>query len=231
MDAAKQVYENILKISQNHPDALHLLGVAYHQQGNNEMAVNLIRKAIEIAPNSFLFYGNLGAAYHALKRYDEALSCYRKSLELNPNHRDAMLNMQKILKLQGQTPPDIKAELEQGITYQQSGNMTEAAECYRRILAYDPDHPDALQMLGVAEHFFGNEESSLKLLRRSIEINPKNPIYYSNVGNTLRELGQLEDALAAYRKCAEMNPRIAEVYVNMGLIYYDLGKSEEAISS
>ena len=43
---AAQIYELILNSYPSQPDALHLLGVVYHKQGNNDRAVDLIEQAL-----------------------------------------------------------------------------------------------------------------------------------------------------------------------------------------
>ena len=47
---AEAIYRQILQAEPNHPDALHLLGVIAHQAGRNEIAVELINKAIRVNP-------------------------------------------------------------------------------------------------------------------------------------------------------------------------------------
>jgi cytochrome c-type biogenesis protein CcmH/NrfG len=45
LDQAARIYQSILARQADHPDALHLLGVAAFQQGHPEQAVELIGRA------------------------------------------------------------------------------------------------------------------------------------------------------------------------------------------
>ncbi len=45
---AESRYRKILAIDQNHIDSLHLLGVIAHQVGHNDLALDLIGKAIAL---------------------------------------------------------------------------------------------------------------------------------------------------------------------------------------
>ena len=48
---AEDIYEQILQTDPKQPVALHLLGVTSHQVGKNDVAVDLITKALDLAPN------------------------------------------------------------------------------------------------------------------------------------------------------------------------------------
>jgi len=48
LQAAEQIYRQILADNPNHADALHLLGVIAYQMGQNEVAIDRIRRAIEL---------------------------------------------------------------------------------------------------------------------------------------------------------------------------------------
>ena len=43
LQAAEQIYRQILAVEPNHADAIHLLGVIAHQVGKHEIAVEYIR--------------------------------------------------------------------------------------------------------------------------------------------------------------------------------------------
>ena len=49
---AEAIYRQILQVAPNSPDALHFLGVIAYQMGKNEVAVELISKAISVNPSS-----------------------------------------------------------------------------------------------------------------------------------------------------------------------------------
>ena len=63
LQAAEQIYRQILAVEPNHPDALHLLGVIAHQVGQHEVAVEHIGRAIGLNGNVAAFHSNLGAVH------------------------------------------------------------------------------------------------------------------------------------------------------------------------
>ena len=48
---AKTLYLEVLSTQPAHPDALHLYGLACHQQGDHNTAIKYIRKAVELVPD------------------------------------------------------------------------------------------------------------------------------------------------------------------------------------
>jgi len=62
---AEAIYRRILAIDAQHSDSLHLLGMIAHQDGHNEVAVEMIRKAIAINPKQAAYHSNLGTVLQA----------------------------------------------------------------------------------------------------------------------------------------------------------------------
>ena len=58
---AEELYSQALTIDENHPTALHLLGVIRHQQNRNWESEKLILRALAISPDDLLMRSNLGA--------------------------------------------------------------------------------------------------------------------------------------------------------------------------
>ncbi len=78
LQAAEQIYRQILAVAPDQPDALHLLGVIASQAGKPEVAVQYIERAIRLRGNAADFHNNLGEAYRALGKIPEAEACYRR---------------------------------------------------------------------------------------------------------------------------------------------------------
>ncbi len=85
LQAAEQIYGQILALQPNHADAWHLLGFIAYQMGKHEIAVEYIGHAIRLAGNQAAFHHNLGDAYRALGKTADAVSCYqRPAIEARP---------------------------------------------------------------------------------------------------------------------------------------------------
>ena len=75
---AKILYQEILQVHPTHPDALFLLGGLAYQTQNYPLAIDLLKKAIEVAPNNHHCHNTLGHVLRAMNEYQEALEAYGK---------------------------------------------------------------------------------------------------------------------------------------------------------
>ncbi len=127
MPQAKAIYQQILQAEPNHPEALHLLGVIAHQEGNYEIAVELISKAISVISSSPMSHLNLGLALQAQGKLDEAIESYQKALSIKPDYDEAHANLGNALK----------------------GKLESAVESYMKTLSIKPSLAEAHNRLGI----------------------------------------------------------------------------------
>ena len=109
--------------------------------------------------------------------------------------------------------------------------MAEAEASYRRVLAAQPDHADALHLLGVIAHQVGRHDLAVELIGQAIKRDGQNPIYFSNLGVALKDQGKLDEAMSAYRQAISLRPDYAEAYSNLGYALWDQGKLDEAVAA
>ena len=126
---------------------------------------------------------------------------------------------------------DFKNALEAGILAQKNGKLREAEEIYRSVLRENPDHSDALHLLGTIAFRAGKPSDAVALIRRAIAINPSNPNYFNNCGPPLRMLGRYEEAAASYRECLRLDPCHTEAWYNLGKTFSDAGRPAEAVTA
>jgi len=126
---AETCYLQILQIDPHHLDALHLLGLLAHELGRNELAVELIGKALALQPDFVEAHSNIGLALKELGKLDEAAGHYRKALSLRPDYAEVHSNL--------------------GIVLQVQGKLDEAAASYRKALSLQPYFAEAHNHLGL----------------------------------------------------------------------------------
>src|SRR5436305_15086127 len=80
---AEPLYRDILQADPAHTDVLHLSGVLACQMGKAEIAVNLIRQALEREPGRVEFHNSLGNAQRALGDLPAAAASYEHALQLD----------------------------------------------------------------------------------------------------------------------------------------------------
>ena len=118
-----------------------------------------------------------------------------------------------------------------GLTHQQAGRLAEAEACYRRVLAAQPDHADALHLLGVIAHQVGRHDLAVEWIGQAIKRDARNPVYFSNLGVALKAQGKLDEVVAACRQAIHLKPDYAEAYSNLGYALWDQGRLDEAVAA
>jgi protein O-GlcNAc transferase len=242
---AENIYRQILQHHPDHADALYLLGTVCHQTGNNEMAVDLISRAIRMDAANPFFHDNLGTAFQAMGRLEEAITCYRQAILLDPDFAGAHFNLGNVLQRQGQAeqaagcyrkalaldPGYVDAYVSLGNTLQALGRPNEAVACYQKALALNPNYAEVYFNLGILLQELGRPDEAFACHRRVVELRPDFAEAHNNLGNVLTALRQLDDAVACYRRALELKGEFAEAHYNLGNVLTDLGQPVDAVAS
>jgi tetratricopeptide (TPR) repeat protein len=120
--------------------------------------------------------------------------------------------------------------MQNGLVHHQAGRLQEAEAIYQSILQEQPQHPDALHLLGVIAHQVGKNEIAVNLIENAIKINPIISDYYNNCGEAYRALQKNDLAIARYEQALAIKPDYAVAHNNLGNTLLDLGRLEDAIA-
>jgi protein O-GlcNAc transferase len=241
LQAAEQIYRQILTVEPDHADALHLIGLIAHQKGNHELAIECMSRAVRLKGNDATIHNNLGGAYAALNRMPEATACYRLAVQFNPIYAQVHCNLGNVLRAQGKLDeavaccrralalsPDLaEAHSNLGIALREQGKLDEAIACYRRALALSPDLAEAHGMLGIALRDQGKLDEAVACCRRAVELKPDFTNVH-NLGIALCDLGRPDEAAACCRRALELRADSADAYSSLGSALKDQGKLDEA---
>ena len=206
LQAAEQIYRQILQVEPNHPDAIHLLGMIAYQAGKHAAAVEYIRRAIGLRGTSATFHNNLGNVLMDQGKRDEAVACYRRALELKPDYAAAHSNL--------------------GNAFWDQGKLDEAVACYRRALDLKPDYAEAYNNLGAALKDQGKLDEAVTCYRRALELKSGYADAHNNLGVALVSQGKLNEAVACYSRVLELDPERAEARLNRSFLWLLTGDFE-----
>ena len=117
------------------------------------------------------------------------------------------------------------------IGYHRDGRKDVARQLYRRILDQQPDHPDALHLLGVLDYDDGDFAGAIRRIQRAIDIDPRQAAYHQNLGNALLASGEPVRAEAAYRRAIEIAANFAEAHFGLGDALFHQKNYAKAISN
>jgi protein O-GlcNAc transferase len=105
--------------------------------------------------------------------------------------------------------------LQEAVAHHEAGRPEQASEGYHALLRHNPDHPDALHLLGVLANEAGNFQRGAALIRRSLVLMPNFPDAHLNLGNALSGLGDLAGARAAYERAIALRPDFLIARLNL----------------
>ena len=123
----------------------------------------------------------------------------------------------------------LQAKLNQGMALHRQGNLAAAERCYGEVLQRQPDHFDALHLLGVIARQTRRTEQGVELIERAIGFNPNVAEAYNNLGNALRDLKRPVEALASYDRAIALKPDFAEAHWNQSLCLLLMGHFEQGL--
>jgi len=116
---AEADFKRVLAIEPDNADALNYLGYTWVDRGENlTEAFEMIRKAIEIEPNSGAIVDSLGWAHYKLGQYQEAKAKLEDAVELSPSSATIIDHL--------------------GDVYWKLGRFREAGYQWERALEFDP---------------------------------------------------------------------------------------------
>ncbi|MDH3701896.1 MAG: tetratricopeptide repeat protein [Alphaproteobacteria bacterium] len=204
--AAMEAYRALLDGAPDHPDALHLLGVAHYEGREYREALPLIRRAIELRPDVAEFHHSLGALYRAGEYYETACRSIAQALRLAPAFLDAyntlgltLIDMKRLddaetVLRQGLSHDPENADLcaTLGSVYLHRDDHDAAVGALERALALDPTHGNALNSLGVARNLMGERAAALAAFEKSLEHAPGHVFAHCNYAQQLLMEGDFE---------------------------------------
>lgn len=123
---------------------------------------------------------------------------------------------------------EVARSLGQAVELLEAGRPQEAARLCRQVLKRRPDHPDALNLAGIAAFHAGDGARALKLLRTATARRPEHVDSHNNLGNVLRMTGAYAEAEAAYRQALAIAPEHRDAPFNLGLVLEALERPAEA---
>ena len=210
---AEHFYNLLLQTRPDHPFGLHSLAMIASQTGRNELALDLLAKAIKIDPENPQFHNTRGIILEALGRPDQALEAYQQALALKPDYAEACHNMaiafiakadyaaaaDKCTHAASLTPDSAHAHNTMGFALEKLGRYAEAVESYKRAVRLAPDYAEAYNHLGVVLNATGRYEHALENYSHAIRIDPDYAEAHWNLSLALLLTGNLAEGFKEYQ--------------------------------
>jgi tetratricopeptide (TPR) repeat protein len=242
---AEKIYDEILRLQPEQPDALALLATIALRRGDIDAAIDLLGRAITSKPDFFDAHKSLGALLAKRGEFEKAIQSYQRALELRPADAKAHFDLGNILfrlnQLDGaigayskaiELRPDFgEAHNNLGEALSRKGLADQAMESYRRAMMLKPEYLDRLNQIGRMLDEKGRMDEAIAAYLSIIELRPNIAQAHLNLGRALDAAGYADDAVAAYRGAAPVNPGGVEIHARMASLLAKLERFDEAMAA
>lgn len=117
-----------------------------------------------------------------------------------------------------------------GHAAQRRGDFEAAEAACRQVLATQPAHCKALDLLGTLEAQRGRPAEAEALFARALAIQPDNPYIHNNHANVLCALRRYEEAKQGYARAIALKPDYPDAHANLGNALLEQGLPLEALA-
>lgn len=111
------------------------------------------------------------------------------------------------------------------------GRTGEAEQICVDVLRAEPDHLEALYLLGAIYSMQGRWEAATACYARAVALAPELAVLQMNLGVTLMETGRTVEALAAFDRAVHLKPTSVTAHQNRGLLLQRLERLADARAS
>ena len=183
-------------------------------RGDFSAAVADIRAAIALNPDGAAGWYQFGSILGQAGDFQGAEKAFRKAIALQPDLAKAHFGL--ALTLIGD--PQNKQDWPGAIT-----------EC-REALKFQPDYPEALNLLGAGLSKSGQTDAAIEALERSIQLAPTLPQAHFNLAIALEDKGRLDEATKEYRAAVSAKGAYPEASSALAKLLLRMGKTADAES-
>ena len=177
------------------------------ERGEADVAVELIRRALDADRKNADYHNLLGVAYGELGRYDDALIALRRSLRERPASAEAHYNVGKVLEKRRE--------------------LAGARDAFSRAAALDPRYPGARYMHARALLHLGEVDAAARELERALADDPDDPWLVDHYGKAVSATRGHEAAIEFLAVAAARLPGSAMVRRSYAVALLAAGRFRE----
>jgi tetratricopeptide (TPR) repeat protein len=112
----------------------------------------------------------------------------------------------------------------------QAGDFAQAESLYRQFLSHEPNHPDALHLLGIVAYQTGRHAAAEELLNRAVALRPATMEYHFDLGLNRKAMGRDDEAVASFVQAASLPAPSAQLLHKLAMNLTELHAWEPALA-
>jgi len=188
-----------------------------YQKQDNENAIVLFKKALELDPNYALALAGLADGYsQRVQKFGYSRNWLESAIE----------TANKAICIDPILPEGYKAL---GLAYSQKGWYQKTLDANRRAVELNPNYSWAVGNVGWTNFDTGKFDEALRWMIRGVSLNPTTPFGYNGVGEVYQGLGDDANAEKWFKKALELQPDFNFAYEGLIMTSMIQGNYEQAL--
>jgi len=181
----------------------------YMKTARMEKALEHTEVALQIEPQSSVFWTHKGNLLYRQMHTEAALAAYLSALECHAENHGALCNT--------------------AFCYARLNDHDKARDYFERALQLNPTHYLSLYNLGLLYRENKEHKKALFCFSKCTEVNPKAYESYYQLGIVNQEMLRHAEAEAYFSSAMTLAPDVAEVQYDYATLLHQLGKKDEAL--
>jgi len=212
IDAAKDAFEEILRLSQNNVTVHYRYGLFLVSQGELQEGIEHLQEAQRLQPSSSMANNSIGLALMWQGKRDNANKYLREALRINPRNAETHYNL--------------------GLFWDIGKKYDESIRYYRRALELKPDYHQARLGLAADLALQGRVEEAknhyAQVMKDNSHVVAETNFYF---GRNLASQGKMDQAILQFRDGLKIEPRNIDARCWFARVLDSKGLLEEALSN
>ena len=241
------LYEQLLELDADQPDALIALGNLWAERGHLETAIAHWQQGLTLAPERVDAATALAQVWERLGNWEAAIATYAHCLQIQPHDLTNQLALAGALIQQGQwsaaiaqlqqtlaqSPNHAPAWGELGYALSQSGRPEEATTAFRRAIQLQPDPFRSYQQwvaLCIEQNTYPEliQQNAQFIESLQSPADPATP--FLQLGRLLQQQGQFQSAQASYEAALSQPSPPSEALLRLSQVLQAQGQFAAAIA-
>ncbi|MBD3392032.1 MAG: tetratricopeptide repeat protein [Chitinivibrionales bacterium] len=244
LQKARRVFEAVIDMDENQPDALLFFTREHNRKGEYEKAGDLAKRIIAQEPGNGHAHFELGKALAMTGKTQDAIATLEKSAALIPDeaavrrlladlyseggmHEKAAGHYEHILRL---NPKFYAGHIKAAEAWEKAGNVKQAAEILVRAERLFPEKVDLQRRIGLLQHSLGNTSNAVLHLERFVKKGEPDASVYMVLGAIYTETERYDRALYMYNHAMPLMKDKNPCRFALGKFHMKKGDYQAAIS-
>ncbi len=244
-DSSKRKYDYLIVDTHgSQAQAWNNMGTCHVELGQNDRGVLAFQKAISYDDKDPMYHENLARSFMRQNLIDKAAEALEKAVnlgiatgpiyhQLSDIYRSreeierAIAHLRKAIEID---ETNVRYYVSLGELLISQGRAEDAEALLNEAAALEPDIPEILNRLAIANARLQKEAESSKCIDRIMELDDISPDQYMNMANGWVSVEEHNIAILFYERCLKSGPDNHAALTNLATCYAKLGEYESAFT-